>query len=69
MAVVEKLTIGRLEFYVNAQSELHIITTEEQIVISREETIELLNGLGRQLGKAESSKPLFTWPWMTTKKH
>ena len=67
--VVEKLTLDpKLEFYVDDQSQLHIVTPHDHTIITREDTIDLLNGLGRQLDRAESNKPLFTWPWMTTKK-
>ncbi len=68
--VVEKLHVEpKLEFYVDNQSQLHIVTPHDHTIITSEDTIELIQGLIRQLHKAESNKPLTIWPWKKTKKH
>lgn len=64
MPVTEKLCVDpKLEFYIDKQAQLHIVTPHEHIVLPADDTYELLNGLGRQLNRIEENKPLFTWPW------
>jgi hypothetical protein len=65
MAVVEKLTIDKMEFYVDKQSQFHVVTAHEHLIFDKQDTYDLLNGLGAQLRNAEVMEPI--WPFKKKK--